>query len=420
MRMPSSPRPAGSVNSAGSMLLPSEIRERCRRHIERHLRLFIADATPDSASSIDFSAPTPVPAPERTVTVGLKPPNQKEAVEDLEAVRQFVASWQGYPGVEWGQRRWNRVGLGTQELPVRITLVGDEIVEVAGATEEIHRLREAARLLAQVSPDPTFRAHVEATVKQWRRADINPLVRVCRWALENPYDDVPFRQWDVPGVDTKWIERNTRAVRALVNIPAAARPSVRVSVRLLDPELQPEGGRLPQYLRDINVPLADAARMFPEPVRVIVVENQLPFQLLPQAKPGSRVVAVWGSGYQAPALVAGLPWCREALLWSDLDADGFAIVNGIRAVLPDAPSICMDSETWDAFEKFSVESVTSGERGETLVASRAVNPDRILDRLTPAEQATYQRIGTLRLEQERLPVRHVLAEIARHWPDIFE
>jgi hypothetical protein len=104
---------------------------------------------------------------------------------------------------------------------------------------------------------------------------------------------------------------------------------------------------------------------------------------------------IFGLGYGLLRL-AEIGWLRERRVhyWGDLDTHGFAMLDRLRATLPEARSLLMDRETLLEHRPWWDEEPTphSG----------------ILARLAEAEAALYEdlrhdRLGTrVRLEQERI------------------
>jgi hypothetical protein len=98
----------------------------------------------------------------------------------------------------------------------------------------------------------------------------------------------------------------------------------------------------------------------------------------------------------------GIPWIRggHILYWGDLDSNGFAILNQLRATCPDVTSMLMDTATLDRFRTLAVVE-PKPHRGQ-------------LSRLTPSEQDALVALranGDLRLEQERIAWPYALDAI---------
>lgn len=158
-------------------------------------------------------------------------------------------------------------------------------------------------------------------------------------------------------------------------------------LRFLDGSLAPAG------LRDLAAPASEIARLELRPRRIVVVENLETFLALP---PLPGVVAVHGSGYAVDQLGA-IGWIARAdiVYWGDLDRDGFAILDRLRAHCAQVESVLMDEVTLLDHRDLWVPDPNHARRA----ASTA------LPRLTAGERATELRLrelGGVRLEQERL------------------
>jgi hypothetical protein len=145
-------------------------------------------------------------------------------------------------------------------------------------------------------------------------------------------------------------------------------------------------------LSDLTVRVAELAALPVKAKRALVIENEITFLGAPAPRDG---VAFWGKGFEVDR-VGALPWLADAdvIYWGDLDTHGFAILNQLRAWLPNTRSLLMDRETLLAHRDRWV--------GE---ASPAISR---LGWLTVEEQALYQDLVTdrlgerIRLEQERI------------------
>jgi hypothetical protein len=221
-----------------------------------------------------------------------------------------------------------------------------------------------------------------------------------------------MRELDVPGVDTKFIERHEALLWELL-VPALPPehqdPTVtrrdahaferrfglryeppQVRFRVLDPSLAPAG------FTDLAVPLHEFAAWAPEGVETVyVTENKVNGLAFPRA---SGAIVVFGLGYGIQAL-AEVPWLagRRLVYWGDLDTHGFAILARLRARWPQVASVLMD------------EATLLGHRalwGQEPEAQRCLEP---LPLLTARERAVYDGLredrwgARVRLEQERLP-----------------
>ena len=238
--------------------------------------------------------------------------------------------------------------------------------------------------------------------------DWERLLAIVAWLQAHPRPAVYLRQLAIPGVHSKFIEAHRAVLGEMLDrvLPPSAidpqatgaaaferrygfrlRPPT-IRFRFLDPSQSLAG------LRDLQVPIADFAGLDLAPERVIVVENATTALAFP-AMAGS--IVVFGQGYEALRLLEPVPWLNVSRLyyWGDLDTHGFAILDGLRSVLPGITSVLMDLETLERYRSFCVEEP----RPRT----------QPLARLTAAEQAAFEALvsgafgASLRLEQERIP-----------------
>ncbi|PZQ33277.1 MAG: hypothetical protein DI562_02080 [Stenotrophomonas acidaminiphila] len=349
------------------------------------------------ASWIGGDGTWPLPLP-------LDPPTQAQAARAWDRFCSWREAWEAHPHKARNDvRRWS--GLGSQSVPVEIVFEsGEQVARFLGPSyardweAASHRWRE---LSEHVPPSPVLRRIVSwlasASQEEWERA-----LRVAQWLHANPQSGLYIRQIPVPGVDTKWVERHRTVVSALVAAlseqPAPGRLEVvsglreegaKCRFRLLDPTLRAQFNGL----GDISTPIEDAARIWVNVGRVLIVENLQTALACPDL-PDAMVF--WGEGFKAPALAA-IPWVSQArvVYWGDLDAAGFEILNALRHHLPHLESFGMDEATLLAHR--------------TLWVPDPKQRHAELPQLQPAEQAVHRALiggrygiqGT-RLEQERV------------------
>jgi hypothetical protein len=236
---------------------------------------------------------------------------------------------------------------------------------------------------------------------------------VVTWFLAHPRPACYVRQIDIPGIDTKFIERQTPLLRRLLDVvlpPEAIdldsddftthfclrRKPTLMQIRILDPRLAVGG------LTHFSAPKDQLAALVLPVQRVIITENEVNGLALPAME---GAATIFGLGYSIDDLVH-IPWLTQATLhyWGDIDTHGFAILDRLRAYLPRATSMLMDEQTLLSHRDHWVE--------EPEPAFGA------LKRLTDDEQRVYtgllrHRWGErVRLEQERIGFRHVQSGLA--------
>jgi hypothetical protein len=248
--------------------------------------------------------------------------------------------------------------------------------------------------------------------------DWQSILAAIGWFRAHPRSGIYARQIDAPGVHTKLIEAHRRLLAELLDLvlPADAIDSEAVGVqaferryglrskpaairfRVLDPRLHVHG------LDDISTPVEQFAILDLPIRRVFITENEINGLAFPAAE---QSIVIFGLGYGLERLGA-IPWLRDKAIfyWGDLDTHGFAILDKLRAIFPDARSFLMDRETLLDHRAFW------GKEPERY--------DKPLARLTAEESEGFDdlrldRLGQhVRLEQERIGYAHlrrVLAEL---------
>ncbi|GAA2184137.1 hypothetical protein GCM10009785_30830 [Brooklawnia cerclae] len=235
-------------------------------------------------------------------------------------------------------------------------------------------------------------------------ADVAVAAEAVAWLCGHPdLSGWTTRQLPVPGAHTKWLIAHGGLVRSLLGRDVAAetraRPSV-VHLTYTDPRYLATGRR-----RHDAWTTGDSHELAYRPRIVLVVENRdcrLGFPVTVDT------VVVEGSGKAAAASLSRIEWlvgAEHLIYWGDIDADGFAILDGFRAALMSrgvgVNSILMDVATLVRYAHLGVDRDKHGDllRPSTLR----------LPHLTDEEAACYARVATAgktpfrRIEQERIP-----------------
>lgn len=364
----------------------------------------------------------------------LKRPTAAALLSDYAAAQRWASEFFAGAGpyvletVDVGRRT-----VGSNRIPAAAVFatVEDEIA-FAGKTREAARFRELAAALGELDPLLVGWAARRPLKLLELGDDVLSAARVALWLRDNPAPGIYVRQLGLPGVHTKFIERNRQVIDQLlaavapdadvdeVEADADASPEVGetdvagsdaalengagrtpsarfarrhgflhppelIRFRILDPSIPALGGA-----RDITV-TAEAFSTLHLPVHtVIATENQVNFLALPEL-PGT--LALYGAGYGFSSL-RDAAWLRdcEVLYWGDIDTHGFRILDQLRAVHPHVESVLMDEETLLAHKDAW---------GAEPAPSRAA-----LTRLSAEESALYEALGndrygpSVRLEQE--------------------
>jgi len=132
----------------------------------------------------------------------------------------------------------------------------------------------------------------------------------------------------------------------------------------------------------------------------VIIENVEPGLALQDR---SGTVAIMGLGYAVEILreILWIAQAKQCLYWGDLDTHGFACLARARHHIPKLKSILMDERTLHENQTMWVH-----EPSPIVIDAPEI--------LTAAEQAVYEALRDngwgqgVRLEQERIPPKHVL------------
>lgn len=368
------------------------------------------------------------------VEVKLKHPHSRDLKENFEE------------SIAWA-RFWNEkcpqllklkdisTSLHFQKIPCALIFKDIEaLCAFIGRSRELKAYRSCHSLCEQKLPDllPFIEEHPKFVLEHSDK--FARLLEICWWLKEHPRPGIYLRELDLPGIDTKFLEKGT-------GVPAAAG-------RLLDVLLPPSGidGSVtagenfakrygfklkPVFVRmhfldksapqnapyhqfaDFQCDKESFAKLRFDIDNIVICENEVSYLALP---PLPRTLAVFGQGYGFAGF--GDFACfkgRRIIYWGDLDTDGFRILNELRAQLPceDLISVLMDEQSIKNFAHLAVRD------------PNAATAPADLSYLTAPERAAYEalrlhRYGeSLRIEQERLPftlVCKVLREAIRQGP----
>lgn len=365
--------------------------------------------------------------PWQPITLPVKAPTATELLEDFdrsvrwaERFRQDSHSRQGEPLFTVEHRTVRGRTLGANELPARVRIETFEQlcallktgVEVDAFDTIVEQTAvQVSDLLPWVVDHPTQALD--------HRSIWPDVLTAVRWIATNTGRDVYLRHIDVPGIDTKFVERHRRLLSRLLPevLPPeridqsqrtfATRHGFRdkphyTRLRLLSPMTG-----IPVVLTELRLRTDELAALdLPELRTVFVVENEISYLAFP-AVPAA--IVVFGEGFGLTTL-EHLTWLheKELVYWGDIDTHGFAMLDRLRARFGSVRSILMDHDTLLAHRRqFVIEADPIGE---------------LLPHLTPSERALYRdlvedRLGrSLRLEQERIRFSLVRAAL-QPWTD---
>ena len=346
--------------------------------------------------------------------IPLRKPDTQELTEHFDAVRLWIATLSamdkeqtgtGYC-LEW--REFAHRQLGRNRIPVIAVIENEQDgLALIGRQLEASRFRELAATIANTFPTlaPWLLRHPLKVIDQ---AESWPsLLAVLNWVMHHPNSNIYLRQIDVPGVDTKFIERHRGLLSDLLDrvLPPEVihaqhsgakgfeqrygfkRKPVQVRIRFLDRKFSIQG------LCDVSVTSDEFARMALPIKRVFVTENEINYLSFPDVTDG---LMLFGGGYGFDHL-AQADWLRqkEIFYWGDIDTHGFAILDQLRSQFPSAHSIMMDRATLLEHQIFwgNEDDPTSRQLSRLQSEEAMLYDDLRFDRIAPALRLEQERIG---------------------------
>ncbi len=335
--------------------------------------------------------------------IGVAGPLASELGARFDEVRSWAGEWEraarGPLRVEY--KKVGGRSFGVNEIPRAAWIDGyEQAWELLGVQAEASRLDALMDRTRQSCPrlGPWL---VRRPLKALELADDwDRLLATVGWVDSRDVSGLYLRQVDVPGVDTKFLERHRGVLAELLDLQ-------------LDPSRIHAAGegfegrygfrRKPGYVRlrlgssfggfsELTVRVDELHAPPTRVTRVYVIENEVTYLAFPA---GADEIVIFGGGYAA-GLLETLSWLDDldVVYWGDIDTHGFAILSRLRGHFPRLRSMLMDHGTLLAHRSQWV----------TEAAPTAVT----LDNLTPSELESYHGLVSgavgpaVRLEQERV------------------
>jgi hypothetical protein len=351
----------------------------------------------------DFLSQLATGASWEPLAMGLRGPSAADTSAHLDEARAWVERWHRARHLRVEARTVGGRVAGTNEIPGRVWVDSyEQLWSALGVQPDVRTftaLLEATRLRAPAIVDWMSAKPMEVLRHQGEWAW---LVDTALWIDAHAGSDMYVRQVDVPGVDTKFIERFRTILAALLDCQLAedrvdrSRPPSDFAGRYLFRQK-------PSYVRyrhlsdgpgfsELTVRVSELADMPPAARTVFVVENEITYLAFPTVE---DAVVIFGEGYAASRL-RPLKWLTQKNLvyWGDIDTHGFAILNSVRRSFENARSMLMDRATLLAHEGQWV-----GEPNPTSEHLEALLPDEA-SLYTDLVEGTMGK--SVRLEQERI------------------
>lgn len=345
----------------------------------------------------------------------IRGPKSADLAERFDEVRNWATALRAMPRVRIEERAFRHRLLGTNSLPCAAWLDGmEDAVALLGKASDQARFERTLELTHRHQPVLLEWLGKKPLAAVEQSCDWERLLAVVAWMKEHPRPRIYVRQMDVPGVDTKFIERHRGLLSELLDcaLPEAAieehqtgvrrfesrygfrtKPE-RIRFRMLDASCANFGFR-PKA--DIETDAATFAKLEPMVSQAFIVENEINFLAFPDV-PDSMAIFGAGYGFHDLGEAHWLDNCRLRY-WGDIDTHGFAILDELRTHFPHAESFLMDRATLLGCKQ--------------LWGREQAPATRDLPRLSAAEKSLYEdlcanRLGeSVRLEQERIDFAQV-------------
>jgi len=348
------------------------------------------------------------------VEIPLRGPKAGDITRHYDHVLAWTESWAptAHPHLRIEYRRLGGRLAGVNNVPARVRIDDrDDLWRLLGVIPTVARYETLLTSALNVLPELVewMTGHPMQVLQ--READWPRLQDTIRWITGYRGPAVYLRQLDVPGVDTKFIERH-RAI--LTTLLEQCLPEDRINADAVRADFADRFRflRKPAYLRFRLLDGASVAGFRELTVRadeftapplgittVYVVENETTYLAFPD-QPQS--IVIHGGGYAVTQLSA-LTWLHGTRLvyWGDLDTHGFTILDRLRRAFPHTRSILMNR------------NVLLEHRGQWVKEDAPTHQS--LGTLTPDEADVYDSLvygefgPNVRFEQERVRF-HLLEE----------
>lgn len=327
-------------------------------------------------------------------------PRSRQFIDEAMAVQNHLKAWRN---VDIGTVIWEDVNYRTTSGPVslptawRINSVRDWLVamnnpEVTGLSARLNEVLE--------NTDVMFHELLTRKLTLWSKQTTEQVVQAAELATQlSPgcAEGKPLRLISGLNVDTKFIEKNTSLLIALLDIRYSGAASEQGLIEFLGAVHDSEHWVLVVPLDETLLPYpklrlttSDLTKVQIPGTHLVVVENERCRHLLPKLQ---GTVAILGCGLNLEWLQNHPVANKQLAYWGDLDCWGLTMLAKTRSIHNHVEPLLMDEET---FRDHAVGNAVP----------EPTKPAQVPIELTPSETALYHKLDQLtlgRLEQEFLP-----------------
>jgi hypothetical protein len=352
------------------------------------------------------------------VVVSIGRPKPKVMASDLDAVKRHVDQWRR---VNIGEVVWESISYRATANPVEIPLywkLGKPSEWVAACADRSMREEFESMSVFVEQAEPCFHSLLIRRRSLWREKSLDEMLQAARLALSlepGCADGRPLRTLSLEGIDTKFFERNSSFVTAMLDARFEGEVS-RIGLETFlgavsDNEhwllvMDLDGTLLPFRKQRVR---SSELKDTPLPgTGLLIVENESCQHQLPDLP---MTIAVLGAGFDLRWTQTDWVLGRQVGYWGDIDTWGLQFLANVRHALPYLDALMMTPEIYERNLDAAVR--------EPVVAGTDVPVG-----LNPIERSLYERILSEprgRLEQEFLPetcVHETLRNWRGSWPTI--
>ncbi|MFM8263581.1 MAG: Wadjet anti-phage system protein JetD domain-containing protein [Pirellula sp.] len=334
------------------------------------------------------------------ISLSIGKPSSQKIKNQLDAVKRHIEAWRKVPV---GQVIWEDIVYrhASQAVSVPIVWRLSKPTQWIDAIADVN-IRAEFRDLAELvqGSDDLFRSLLVRKRSLWRGKTVQEVLLATRLAMAlepGCAQGRPLRTLSIEGIDTKFFERNSTLVVALLDARYENQASELGLETFLGAPQEAEhwllvvdldGGLLP--FEKIRIKSSDLAKQALPGKRVLIVENETSqHQLCPLA----GTIAVLGSGFDLNWTQASWLKDKQVGYWGDIDTWGLLFLAKAKQSVDHLESLLMDSETFELHRPSAV--------SEPVCAD-----SKIPEGLEVAQAQLYQHLLDQehgRLEQEFLP-----------------
>ena len=347
------------------------------------------------------------------VVASIGRPKPKIIASDLDSVKRHVEAWRR---VNIGEVEWEAVSYRATANPVDMPLYWKlrQPTEWVAACADRFMREEFERMAVFVEQTPKyFHSLLIRRRSLWRDKPFDEVLQATRLtsSLEpRCANGKPLRTLSIEGIDTKFFERNSRLVTALLDarfdgevsrigletfLGAVSEGDHWLLVMDLDGSLLPFRKQRVRSseLRDTSLPGK----------RILIVENESCQHQLPNV---SETIAVLGAGFDLGWTEGRWLQAKRIGYWGDIDTWGLQFLANARQTLPHLDALMMTLEIYEQNRDAAVP--------EPIIAGTDLPAG-----LNTVERQLYALIlreSHGRLEQEFLP-ENIVHEVIGRWCD---